>query len=220
MKKIGFLLVFFAVIQFSPVHAQEDDKKISFQINPIYLLTDIIMGATEHNHYLYALSQEFQYAFHKNWNIVIRQNFMISDNYTGSNILKFFFTGLTRLMIDDYYDYENIFISLMPGIIFRPFGKGLNGMYIGLYPNIGWEKMKYNQTNNPFNVVKIDDNFLLLGFGLEAGHEWVFRNGFSMTIGGGFGRSWGIGIGDLKGQYRIPDYMYSIRLNLMMGYSY
>jgi hypothetical protein len=108
----------------------------------------------------------------------------------------------------------------MPGVIYRPFGDRLKGMYLGLYPNIGWENKKYEQKDINSNMEKVNDNFLILGVGIETGYEWVFKNGFTMTLGGGFERNWGVELGEIKGNYKAPGYLYNLRLNTMVGYAF
>ena len=211
MKKIGFIMVFITIMKLGLIHAQEVDKKLSFQIDPIMLLSNVIMGAADQEEYIYYFRFEFQYTINNNWNFIIRPNIFLSNfTFRSENIM--FFNGMDKELDEEEVD-GNITISIMPGIIYRPFGKGLRGMYVGLYPNIGWENIKYKRNF-------INDNFLILGIGIEAGYEWVFGNGFTITLGGGLGRNWGIGLGKITGDYKSPNSLYNLRFNFMLGYSF
>jgi hypothetical protein len=50
-------------------------------------------------------------------------------------------------------------------------------MYLGLFPVIGWGYI--NEDNK-----KLRD-FLNIGYMTEAGYEWIFKNGFTITVGAG-----------------------------------
>jgi hypothetical protein len=216
MKRI--VLVFVAGMQLCLIHAQDDYKKMSFQINPVMLMSDIIMGTTDQEEeYMYIFCFEFQYAINKYWNFIIRPN-IFTSSFTGSSFLDMnnfmaFFTGSPNLTADYGIDSKIISFGIMPGILYRPFGTGLEGMYLGLYPNIGWEKIKYREK-------EINDSFFILGIGMEIGYEWIFKNGFTMTLGGGLGKNWGIGLGEISNEYKKPGNLFSIRINFMLGYSF
>jgi hypothetical protein len=214
MKKMAFVLVLIAVIGLGFSHAQE--KKVSLQTNPFIAIYNIAMGAIEKEYYVYFINMEFQYAVSNKFTLSLRPHFLIGNDYNFVYAIKGFFTSTykdTVLLPDDYKD---IMVSSMIGLIFRPGGKGLKGFYMGLYPNIGWENLKYEDTM----LGHIDDSFLILGIGAELGYEWVFSKGFTISLGGGLERNFGIGLGEVKGNYTDPSFLYNLRLNFMMGYSF
>ncbi|MDR1249673.1 MAG: hypothetical protein LBK63_10255 [Treponema sp.] len=220
MKRLAGIMAFLLAVNLGFLYGQETERKYSIKINPFMLLGDIIMGAGDQEFYSYSLSLEFQYAISNYWNIIARPNFLIRNSLPGYGGADAFFSGAHKY--NQYYETEgtNIIFSVMPGILYRPFGTGFKGMYIGLYPNIGWENRKYEHKDSNSNIVNIDDNFFIAGIGVEAGYEWMFKNGFNITVGGGIERNWGIELGENKGEYEDPKSLYDIRIALFLGYSF
>jgi hypothetical protein len=220
MKKIIGIMIFLFAVNLGFVYAQETGKKYSIQINPLTSIVDIYMGTTDQEFYSYPLSLEFQYAINNYWNVIVRPNFLIRNSLLEYNGIVSFFNGTSKYIKNDETEGTNIIFTIMPGILYRPFGRGLKGMYIGLYPNIGWENKKYEYKDSGWKTVNINDNFLIAGFGIEGGYEWIFRNGFSMTVGGGLERNWGIESKKNKGEYKEPKNLYNIRFAFFLGYSF
>jgi hypothetical protein len=220
MRKITGIMVFLLVAHGGFVYAQETGRKYSIQINPLMLVADIFMGADDQEIYSYSLSLEFQYAINNYWTVIARPNFLIRNSLLESGDIIGFFYGAYKYNKNDETKGTNIIFSIMPGILYRPFGTGLKGMYIGLYPNIGWENKKYKHKDRKLNIVDINDNFFIAGLGIEAGYEWIFKNGFSITAGGGIERNWGIELEKNKGEYKEPKSLYGIRLAFFLGYSF
>lgn len=220
MKKIAGIMAFLLAVNFCFIHAQETERKNSIQINPLQLVADFFTGAGDQEIYSYSLSLEFQWAINNYWNVIARPNFLIRNSLPEYNGMIGFINGVYKY--NKYYATEgtNIIISIMPGILYRPFGTGLRGFYIGLYPAIGWENKNYKHAINYVNIVDIDDNFIIAGASIEAGYEWIFRNGFSITAGGGLERNWGIEFEKNKGEYTEPKSLYGIRLACFLGYSF
>jgi hypothetical protein len=217
MKKIIGITALLLAVNLSFLYGQERERKYSVQANPWMLLVDIFTGAGDQQYYSYHLSFEFQYAINNYWNIVARPNFL-STNLLGD--MGAFFSGAHKTNKNNANNGETVLFTLMPGILCRPFGTGLSGMYIGLYPNLGWENRKYEYGDNNSKAASIDDNFIIAGIGLEAGYEWIFGNGFSITIGGGLERNWGIEFEDNTGDYEEAKSLYKIRIAFFLGYSF
>ena len=114
------------------LYSQEKDYNFSVQINPIKFFGQI-------------LEDEFQFEFDFQIKITDHWNVMLRPNIAVGNI-----------------DLNDISLSLMPGMMFRPFGNGLKGVYIGLYPNIGWQNLVIDSDGN---------NYLIIGIGAEAGYS-------------------------------------------------
>jgi hypothetical protein len=220
MKKITAIMVFLLAVNLSFAYAQETGRKYSIQINPLMLVGDIITGATDQEFYSYSLSLDFQYAINNYWNVIVRPNFLIRNSFLEYSDLSGFFIHTSKHNKGDEIEGTNIIFSIMPGILYRPFGTGLKGMYIGLYPNIGWENKKYAYKDRGLNIVNIDDNFFIAGVGIETGYEWIFNSGFSMTAGGGIERNWGIEFEKNKGEYKETKSLYGIRFAFFLGYSF
>jgi hypothetical protein len=163
------------------LYSQEKDFNFSVQINPIRFFDQI-------------LEDEFQIEFDFHFKVHDYLNIMLRPNIAVGNISQ-----------------NNISISLMPGVMFRPFGTGLRGIYISLYPNIGWQNVTIENINN---------NYLIIGIGAEAGYSWIFNRGFSFTLGGGVLKNRRI---ELNGAYRQDEeenIWRNVRLTLLLGYSF
>jgi hypothetical protein len=217
IKKIT--IVFLFVINITVAYTQEPEAKYSFQINPLVLLLDVIEFGVNYNQetYSYFFSLEFQYKINNYWNVLLRSNFSISNYYNGASSIHDMYGN--TMFYKEFYQ-KNTIISFMPGVIFRPFGTGLRGMYVGLYPNIGWQNVETENIDDYYNSININDNFLVLGIGAEAGYEWIFKNGFTITLGGGFGKNWGIESKGNSGDLIQEDVLYNFRFTFMMGYSF
>jgi hypothetical protein len=205
MKKaaMGLLLLFIFNIGFA--YTQEQDKNYSIQINPLALIATTI-------------KLEFQYKINDYWNLSIRPNFAINRSILLGTESGYDNSG-KLISVSNYYN--GIILSLMPGVMFRPFGKGLRGMYIGLYPNIGWQRI--SKIYNDYNSLNISDNFFVIGVGAEAGYEFIFRKGFTITLGGGFGKNWGITSNENSGYIEIKNdnsFLGLLSLTVAIGYSF
>ena len=111
-------------------------------------------------------------------------------------------------------------IYIEPMFIYRPLKTGLKGFFIGIYPIIGFMK-SYN-----YDYLFYTD----LGIGLNIGYKWIFRNGFTLQLGGGIGRTWMIpswtwyselgrdGLFTPDGRL-IQDYV-DVNFDLKIGYSF
>jgi hypothetical protein len=219
MKKIAIVLLALAFLSISIGYAQEVERKYSVQINPLTLLIDLVEFGVNYNKdtYSYSFSFEFQYKINNYWNILLRPNISTNKSYRGSHYAYDMYGN--TIFYKEFYQ-KNLVLSFMPGVIFRPFGTGLRGMYIELYPNFGWQNVKTENMDNDYNISNIDDDYFVIGVGAEAGYEWIFKNGFTITLGGGFGKNWGIESKDNSGQLEQEDILYNFRLTFLMGYSF
>jgi len=175
MKKILFLCAVILVIHQS-VFSQDTEKKVTIQTNPLLLFSDIFVGDP---HELYIADLETQFKINKTSNISITLSFLYGD-YT--------FWEYDNDPINDIYEHsyrEVIFqAGLKPMYIYRPFGTGLKGFFIGFYPNVD---IQYRITSDNNRALNTD-----LGFGMDLGYKWVFDSGFTMQVGGGIGKTFSI----------------------------
>jgi hypothetical protein len=222
MKKIKigllFLLIFNIGIAYTQEQEQEKDKKYSVQISPLALI-----GTT--------IKFEFQYKIDNYWNLSIRPNIAINRSIFFGSGSGYDDNG-NNIQFSSYYN--GITLSLMPGVMFRPFGKGLRGMYIGLHPNIGWQninKINHNYTvwqnrneiDRGIDSIKINDNFFVFGIGSEVGYEWILKKGFTITLGGGFGKNWAMASKENSGYLEVISdnkILSLLIITLSIGYSF
>jgi len=121
---------------------------------------------------------EGQFKINKSINISLSFSFLI-DNQT------------VIIYPEDYSNNErydsykrNIFqINVKPMFIYRPFETGLSGFYLGLYPNVGIVHVEN---------YKKDQFFTEVGFGINLGYKLIFRDGFTLQLGGGIGKTFSI----------------------------
>jgi hypothetical protein len=213
-----FLLILNIGFAYTQEQEQEKDKRYSVQINPIALIATTIKS-------------EFQYKIDNYWNLSIRPNIAINRSiFLGSG--SGYDDNGNSISVSSYYN--GIILSFMPGIMFRPFGKGLRGMYIGLHPNIGWQNINkisnyyivfknVNEIHHDNDSIKINDNFFVFGIGAEVGYEWIFKKGFTITLGGGFGKNWAIASKENSGYVETKSdnsILGLLILTVSIGYSF
>jgi hypothetical protein len=164
MKKILFVLTFLVIITNSifcqNTDGEKKDKIFTLQTSPILFLRSLNTFGPNHNIFL-DMDLEGQYKLNDIFNLSFTISFLIVSSDNP-----------------DYYTENEI--SLKPMFIYRPFRTGLKGFYIGLYPTIGWLSSK-NREN---------DLYTIIGFGLNTGYKWIFKNGFTLQLGTGIGKSW------------------------------
>jgi len=221
MKNKYFVLLF--IIITGVINAEE---KFSFQIKPIrYLLSITQTISADYNFDIptpFYLDLEFQYAINNKFTLFINPTF--ANAYT-----------LWSYPYDEN-DPNNSFricslsaLNLVTGLLYRPYETGLRGMYIGIFPVIGWEYLNEAQE-------KIKD-FFNLGYMAEIGKQWIFKNGFTITFGGGICKIYRLPLdksinerfsfvlGNLYG-YTIPypsaswKLPFDIRIRFSIGYSF
>jgi len=192
-----------------PELKQEYERRFSFLINPLMYLGDLFLFVvTKGDVYGFLTGFEFQWALTKYWNISVEPRFGINKSTSD----ELFGYG-SAFKLDDFQNREKItHATINPGVLYRPFGTTLKGMYIGLYPTMGWKNV---------SVENIDDNFFVLGITGGAGYQWVFKNGFTIVLGGAIGTTTGIPNNDNSGQYdeRLKPSL-DLILNFKLGYSF
>jgi hypothetical protein len=169
MKKITFIMLL-AIISVSIINAEE---KYSFQIKPfMYILSGVMSGINENHSGLADI--EFQYAINKNFTLFINPSFVNAFSFlivrSGMD-----YSYLSRNYQTTFYSCNGL--SLITGLLYRPYSTGLHGIYLGVFPVIGWGYINKN-------TEKIRE-FLNIGYMMETGYEWILNYGFTVTFGAG-----------------------------------
>jgi hypothetical protein len=219
--KQKILTVLFLVFILSSVSAQaENDFTFSFQANPfIYLMDFISLGIDDDSEtYAVALEFEFQYAINSFLNVSIAPQFVLDKDWYIQ-----YSDG------DTYYAKQYQFIITL-GVLYRPFNTRLKGMYIGTYIPIGFSNISVEGYTKNWGygfmetVPSMNDYFTLLGFGLSAGYQWIFRNGFTISLGAGGQKIWSIASKNNIGTYREAENLFklpfALTLTFRLGYSF
>jgi hypothetical protein len=174
MKKRHWFRLLFLCLSVT-IFSDEKEKTFSIQGNPLIYTADIVYLFLDNEIKTFIISTdvEFQYAINQYFNISV-VNTIFFENYLSSYLED------SSGRYDEDYGQQFQFL-LMPAFIYRPFGTRLKGMYVSIYPTIGWT---YVSTEH------LDDTFTHLGFGLLSGYQWILKNGFTIQLGGGISKTW------------------------------
>jgi hypothetical protein len=194
------LLLFFCLPLFS------QDEYHSFQIRPLVYLYNIIGSISDGDSkaYSFELSFEYQYKINNYIQISIPPSFR-TGNYRSN---EFIFNNGTMNLIN-YYLKETSY-GIAPGIIIRPFGRGLRGFYIKPHSIMELHHIKISEYD--FS----DINFTI-GFMGESGYQWILKNGFTIALGVGIGNVWIIT--DKKENYSRTSFI-KLDFNFGLGFSF
>jgi len=150
--------------------------------------------------------------------------FKINDIFNVSLSLSYFFGEVYFNYIDNYsenIDGKYIQAGIKPMFVYRPFRTGLEGIYLGIYPEIGLINRR-NPYENENNYTGIE-----IGFGINTGYKWIFENGLTLQFGSGIGRTWLFPnknirdtLYDIKPHVRIVLGEVNILFDLKLGYSF
>ena len=190
MKKVILILflMFFTFSLFAEIPEIVNEQKISFQASPFLLGFYIFSILADDGEYAFPISFDILYTLNKYFILSIAPSFYIGNmeefGYTlGQNSGRYILIGDKQLSI-----------SMSPGLLFKPFGTMIKGWYIGTDLGIGFNKN-----------ISTDEYSLILNISGNTGYTWVFRNGFTISLGGyiSYGLSYGIAfnIFDLKMGY-------------------
>jgi len=184
---------------------EEKDRKWTIQTSPAFLLSYIYLEVLADD--VFVIDLEGQYKINDLFNISL----------TFSCLISFYSKG-TRNQI-----------HIKPMFIYRPLKTGLKGFYIGLYPIFGWLGF-----NEQYYEVFLEDGRMEMisvgpskeiGMGLDIGYKWIFRNGFSLQLGGGIGKTWEIPsdlvFGEpIRSDGRVSFDKFALSFDIKFGYSF
>ena len=198
MKKLFFCIIITLIVSIG-ISAEDNDRKYSIQASPIYYLVDLItfgMGDS-----IIIIDIEGQYRIKNLLNI--------------SLAFSYFLDGI------HFKDYQ---IHLNPMIIYRPLKTGLKGFYIGFYPIIGLIHERTWDSDLYFSKEKYV-YYADFGIGFSTGYKWISKNGFTLQLGGGIGRSWAIpkrerDVGWITSDGRLILENFDINFDFKIGYSF
>ncbi len=218
MKKV-LSIILFMVITF-PLWAQSSDRekeqKFSIQISPLLFAVDIMMLSIPKNEgeYAFLVGVEFQYVLNE------YVTFSIEPRFGKNKNLAFGYGyGSIGTFLDGFNNQDNAHFTLNPGLLFNPFGTGLKGWYLGIYPTVGWRNVLGNSYSK--DSPNVNDNFFILGITGGSGYQWVQKNGFTIALGAAFGKTWDIASKNNTGVYDdSSNLLFDFILNFKLGYSF
>jgi hypothetical protein len=211
MKKI-IITVILMVCFGSVLSGQEErDRKYSFQIKPFTYVIMLIANGIDDNSETYSMrfEIEFQYAISNHINLSF-------SPYFAANRYRYYETDEDGYIYNYYTDeyIKDISYGILAGVLYRPWGNKLKGMYIGLYPLLSILHVNYNETH---------DTLFNIGIMLESGYQWVIKNGFTLAYGGGIGFSDYLPFPDTIGEYKkthFLNYPFDLSIRISLGYSF
>jgi len=224
MKKLVFLIILMFIV-LSAISAQNGREfTYSFQANPLYYFLGILALQidNEQGSYQIPLHFEFQYALNSNFNLSITPMFY----YGKFNEYNSFSDGINGTT----YNAKQLNAIIVSGILYKPFNTRLKGMHLGAFIPMGYSFFKSEEHLRYFGhswvetVPEINDNFFLIGIGTSIGYQWIFKNGFTISLGIRGEKIWTIGSKNNTGVYSKPKNLFglpfSITLPFKLGYSF
>jgi hypothetical protein len=200
-RAIIILILFLPAAAFS----DENERRISIQANPLLHAIDIayLFMDTDPKTFVITTDVEFQYAVNNYFSISVA-NTLFFENYLDS-----YFENSNGRYHEEYgFQFQCMF---NPALLYRPFGTVLQGMYISVFPIIGWT---YVSTKH------LDDSFTHWGLGLSSGYQWVFKNGFTLQLGAGISKAWIIPFKNNNGVYRAEEEWHLFGLPIDLNYTF
>jgi hypothetical protein len=179
MKKIS-VLIFLVICLNRSVFGQENDRILTFQTNPTLFLINIFNWGFSPESTFLMMDLEGQYKINSVFNVSLSVSFFV-NNYTLTVYTQSYFYG----SYEETYRENNFQITIKPMLIYRPFSTGLKGFFIGLYPNIGWQTLESEYKDRDYFFTEI-------GIGSSIGYKWIFKNGITLQLGTGIGKTWSI----------------------------
>jgi len=199
MKKI--LIICIVILGLNQnIFSQDTEKNVTIQTSPFLLFSDFIISDISDT--LFIMDLEVQFKLSKYSNISVTLSFLYNDSGFDS----------------DNYTYEESYfqVGFKPMYIYRPFGTGIKGFFIGIYPNLGFR-------------YEVDDDestlYTEVGFGLNLGYKWVLGSGFTLQLGGGIGKTFSFPTKPTHDAFinsdgRITVIRSDFSIDFKMGYSF
>jgi len=153
------------------------DKRFTIQTNPFLPFSGIFEGANE---ILFAMDLESQFKLSGRSNIGVELSFLYYHEDVEGD---YDYNANSQPRYEKGYRQQYFQINIRPIYIFRPFNTGIKGFYLGFYPHFGLLRTQKKNEAALYGEV---------GFGLDVGYKWVFRDGFTLQLGNGLGKTYGI----------------------------
>ena len=154
MKKlfVVILLIYSGVSAFSQTADKDRERKYSLQVSPLLIVSNavelepyvMILGKTFANHipYNFLIGFEFQYMINRYWGLSIEPRFGMGNDSFGFNLSFYFYGyGCNGLLLENRTGERHLLFTLNPGLLYKPFGTGLEGWNMGIYPTIGYKNL-------------------------------------------------------------------------------
>ena len=139
-------------------------------------------------------------------------NLEIEGQYRINEIFNISFATAFYCISFGANDHQFVF---KPMFIYRPLKTGLKGFYLGAYTNLGWDKSGWATSNGEVYITQFQ-----IGGGFNTGYKWIFKNGFTIQLGVGLGKTYNSTDGLNADIGRIPLDFLDFILDFKLGYSF
>jgi opacity protein-like surface antigen len=159
------------------------------------------------------LTDKFNITLSPFFSVQRRVSHVYENSASSISILKYLIPGPSKIVLIEYtttYRYR-----LKIGGEWRIFGTGLQGVYVGVYPSLGFMTVKYDS--------EYEDFYTELGLSVLGGYQWTFNNGFTIKAGAGIGHNWLIlnsGAGNGDPSVDIFSFPGVFALDVFLGYAF
>jgi hypothetical protein len=224
MKKIRLIFALLVLVNVSIFsQEQEIERNFTIQASPILFVSSLIsLGIGDDTSTFFIMDLEGQYKINDIFNISLTVSFLVNNSSVINSIHYYYPTYYEEIYSHDKKIFQ---INFKPMFIYRPFKTGLEGFYVGAYPSIGWQSHEIRYYGRDDGRV---DNYLWteIGLGINLGYKWVFRNGFTLQLGTGIGKTWSIpekpefnGFINSDGRVTLRNFDLHV-LDFKLGYSF
>jgi hypothetical protein len=164
---------------------QKPEKKFTIQTSPALFLFDLAYVVDYSDYYSVDGKRRKDLPGWKEIGFImdLEGQYKINDSMNVSLTVSFFRREYFR-------EIDGFQMNIKPMFIYRPYKTGLSGFYIGLYPGIGWDKFEYYDYDRDLDTLEyLKYNLIEIDIGLNTGYKWVFKNGFTLQLGAGIGKT-------------------------------
>jgi hypothetical protein len=191
MKKIRLIFALLILVNVSIfTQEQEIERNFTIQASPLLFVSDLIsLGIGDDTSMFFIMDLEGQYKINDIFNISLTVSFFVNNSDVIDSVYYNYYPTYYEEI--NSHNEKGFQINFKPMFIYRPFRTGLKGFYVGVYPSIGWQSYEIRYYGR--NEGKVD-NYLWteISLGINLGYKWVFRNGFTLQLGTGIGKTWSI----------------------------
>ena len=154
------------------------EKSVSILTNPLLFFSDFFSADyyEEDPPVIYMFDLETQFKINNDTNISFSIAFLFGQNPRDAEESTYYNTIYLK---DDVFQ-----VCFKPMFIHKPFGTGIDGFFLGLYPHF-----TYTYVNDSDNKIS---HYFEVGGGMSLGYKWTFRSGLTLQTGFGLGKTFGI----------------------------
>jgi len=178
MKKAVVFLFIFIIITLNVFSQDYDEKEkkektVSILFNPLLFFSDVLVSDYDvESSSLFMFDLDTHIRLSKYTNLSFSIAFLFGE-YNYSRYDSYY---------NNYYFKDSIFqVCFKPMFIHRPFGTGIKGFYLGIYPSFSYTYVTAFDSSVSY--------YFDIGAGVGLGYKWTFRSGLTLQTGFGIGKT-------------------------------